>query len=110
MLFRSFQIYRTNQGSPKTTVRTYGDLLSGFVKKEASLYDTEAIKKHIIGSDRKPNTKFLQVQAYHRFLKWKKITWEKPKITREDIDPFLPQVKEVEELINGSGWLLKPFL
>src|SRR3990170_1107999 len=105
-----FQIYLTNQGSPKTTVRTYGDLLSGFVKKEASLYDTEAIKKHIIGSDRKPNTKFLQVQAYHRFLKWKKITWEKPKITREDIDPFLPQVKEVEELINGSGWLLKPFL
>ena len=105
-----FQIYLTNQGNPKTTVRTYGDLLRGFVKNEVSIYETEAIKKHIVASDTKPNTKILQVQAYHCFLKWKKITWEKPKITREDIDPFLPQVKEVEELINGSGWLLKPFL
>jgi integrase len=105
-----FKIYLTNQGSPTTTVRTYGDLLSGFVKKDIPLYDTEAIKKHIVESDTKPNTKILMVQAYHCFLKWKKIPWEKPRISRETIDTFLSQASEVATFINSSGWLMKPFL
>jgi len=31
-------------------------------------------------------------------------------LRREETDPFLPQIGEVEQLISGSGWKLKSFL
>jgi hypothetical protein len=34
----------------------------------------------------------------------------KATLGREEADPFLPQISEVEQLICGSGWKLKPFL
>lgn len=43
-------------------------------------------------------------------MKWKRIPWEQPRLSREEKDPFLPQISEVDELINGAGWKLKVFL
>ena len=68
------------------------------------------MKQSIADEENSTNTKASKLCAYARFLKWKRIPWEPPRMSREEKDPFLPQISEVSEIISGSGWKLKAFL
>jgi len=106
----SFLIYLKNQQYPETTIKTYGRILENFLRKGVDLSNIDAVKESVANEKSSTNTKVSKLCVYGRFLKWKGITWEKPRLGREETDPFLPQISEVEQLISGSGWKLKSFL
>jgi integrase len=105
----NFQLYLQRQQYPEKTIIDYGRKLRHFVKKGLDLFDPEAIKESV-AKIKKTNTKVNKLSIYGTFLKWKDIPWDKPRLIPEEIDPFLPQPSEVEQMICGMGWKLKPFL
>lgn len=86
------------------TESAYPGLLR-LVAKTADLFDPEDVKTAIGKLQRKNGTKYtdgtkmLCVYAYDAFAKMEKIQWEKPTYKQEETLPFVPDEKELDELI-----------
>jgi integrase len=106
----SFLVYLKNQQYPENTIKVYGRILENLLRKGVDLFNSEAVKQSIANEETSTNTKASKLCAYARFMRWKRIPWEQPRMSREEKDPFLPQISEVNELVSGSGWKLKAFL
>jgi integrase len=83
----------------------------------ANLRDPEHVKTVIgqmqrkDGQKTKNGTKMLYCYAYDALVKMLKMSWEIPKYTQEDHDPFVPDETELDALINSAkSKLLAAFL
>jgi len=106
----NFLIYLKNQQYPENTIKVYGRILENLLRKGVDLLNSEAVKHSIANEETSTNTKASKLCAYARFMRWKQIPWEQPRMSREEKDPFLPQISEVDQAISASGWKLRAFL
>ena len=82
-----------------TTKSSYLKLIKRLAKIGANLLDPEAVKTVIAKQSWKHGTKMLAIYAYDAFAKMEKITWQPPKYTQEEALPFVPEEKELDQLI-----------
>jgi integrase len=96
-LVTQFMAYLEREGYCKDTLYPYW--LGRLAKLGANLLDPESVKK-VIGKQKvKDGTKIQYVAAYAAFATMLKIKWEPPKYTQEEILPFIPDEKELDQLI-----------
>jgi integrase/transposase-like protein len=69
------------------------------VKRGANMLDGESVKEVIAKQPWKNGSKMLAVYAYDAFAKMQKISWTPPKYTQEETLPFVPDEKELDQLI-----------
>jgi len=99
------------QGYSKATIFTYSNILKFLMKHGADLNDPESVKRTIAlqeswGNSRKSNA----VKAYSLFLEMQGLTWEKPRYKPIRKIPFIPSLKEIDELIAGCSMQMATFL
>jgi integrase len=92
-----FLAYLEKEGYAEETC--YPSVLRKLVQLGANLHDPESVKAAIGRHKVKDGTKIQYVYAYAAFAKMLKITWELPKYTQEEILPFVPDEKELDQLI-----------
>jgi len=79
---------------------SYPHLIRRLSKLGANLLDPEDVKKAIAKQPWKKSVKNLAVCAYDLMAnKILKIQWDKPKYTPEETTPFVPEEKELDQLI-----------
>jgi integrase len=78
---------------------TYPKILHTLHKRGANLYDPESVKQTIARQRWKDGYKLLAVYAYDAFCAMEKITWERPEYRQEDAIVFVPDEKELDQLI-----------
>lgn len=95
----------------------YVDKVKHLAVLGANLRDPEHVKTVIgqmqrkDGQKTKNGTKMLCCYAYDSFVKMLKLSWDIPKYTQEDHDPFVPDETELDALINAAkSKLLVAFL
>jgi integrase len=77
-------------------------LIRRLAKLGANLLDPESVKQTIGQLKVKNGSKIQYVYAYDNFAKMRKIQWERPRYTQEEIIPFIPLEKELDQLIASS--------
>ena len=78
---------------------SYPQILKRLVNNSANLLDPESVKEIIAKRRCKDATKILEVYAYDAFTKMLNIQWSKPHYTQEEILPFIPEERELDQLI-----------
>ncbi len=91
-------------GYNKETIRCDGSCLRALILRGADLNDPESVKT-VLSKEQKwsQSRKSNAINAYTLFLKFKGMSWTKPKcpITRKF--PFIPSEQEIDALIAGSN-------
>jgi len=93
-------------GLTNKTIEDYGWLLKSLIKIEpnVNLYDPESVKETLI----KLNNKFSQntvakvVTVLDKWFRYVGVKWEKPKVRREEVIPYIPTEEEVDALITDA--------
>jgi integrase len=78
---------------------SYPQILKRLVNNGANLLDPESVKEIIAKRRCKDATKILEVYAYNAFAKMSNIEWTKPHYRQEEILPFIPEERELDQLI-----------
>jgi len=78
---------------------TYPKILHTLHKRGANLYNPESVKQTIARQPWKDGYKLLAVYAYDAFCAMENITWERPEYRQEDAIVFVPDEKELDQLI-----------
>lgn len=77
----------------------YPRILQRLVKRGANLLDPESVKEAIAKHQCKNGTKLQDVYAYDSFAKMMNIQWSRPHYTQEENLPFIPEERELDQLI-----------
>jgi len=77
----------------------YFALIRRLANLGANLLDPEDIKRIIAEQPWKDSVKMLAVYAYAAFAKMQNIAWTKPRYKQKDCLPFVPEEKELDQLI-----------
>jgi integrase len=102
-LITQFMAWCEAEGYPK--VNKYHWNLRRLVKLGANLLDPQSVKKtigglvHKDGSPLKNGSKMLCTYAYDAFTKMLNIHWDMPTYKQEEALPFVPEEKELDQLI-----------
>jgi len=78
---------------------TYLKMIRVLAKRGANLLNPEDVKTVIAKQPWKNGTKMLAVHAYDIMAKILNIEWTKPKYVQEETLPFIPEEKELDQLI-----------
>jgi len=79
----------------------YLDIIKRLSLLGADLRDPESVKEKIAQQEWKDGTKMLAVYAYEGFTKMLGIEWSPPHYIQEENLPFVPEEKELDQLIAG---------
>jgi integrase len=96
-LVAQFMAYLEREGYTQET--RYAYLIRRLARLGANLLDPESVKQAIAKQKIKNGTKIQFVYAYDNFAKMLKIQWQIPRYTQEETLPFVPEEKEVDQLI-----------
>ena len=91
------------KGLAEATIKSRVYRLNRLIKLGANLEKPETIETILATSNWTPSNKRIFADSYKAYTNYKKIEWQKPKITVTQKDPFLPQDEEVKQLIAGTG-------
>ena len=80
---------------------SYPRILERLVKRGVNLLDPESVKEVIAKHKCKDGTKILEVYAYDALTKMLNIEWSKPHYRQEEILPFIPEERELDQLITA---------
>jgi len=89
--------YLEKEGHVQETRYPY--LIKRLARLGANLKDPESVKQVIAKQKIKNGTKIQYVYAYDNFAKMLKISWQIPHYSQEETLPFVPEEKEVDQLI-----------
>ena len=78
---------------------TYPRIIVTLHKRGADLYNPESVKQTIASQSWKESYKLLAVYAYDTFCAMEKIEWTRPKYRQDDAIVFVPDEKELDQLI-----------
>jgi integrase len=96
-LVAQFMAYLEREGY--TQEIRYPHLIRRLAKLGANLQNPDSVKETIAKQKIKDGTKIQYVYAYDAFTKMLKISWQMPKYTQEENLPFVPEEKELDQLI-----------
>jgi len=107
----NFLWWMEKQGYAKVTIRGYGSCLRALLHRGADLLNPESVKETLAkekawSQNRRRNV----INAYHLFLKFSGLSWEKPRCRVTRKIPFIPTEQEINDLIAGSSKKLAAFL
>jgi integrase len=93
-----FAAWLEKEGQSTTT---YLERLEILARRGANLLDPESVKTSIAKQRWNNGTKMLAVFAYDAFAEMAKLSWTPPKYTQPETLPFIPDEKELDQLIAG---------
>jgi integrase len=99
----SFAFWLKKQGLAERSINIYVLRLNQLVKQGANLNNPESVKEVLANNGKSETWKALAVAAYSKFLKFKGLSWEPPKIVETRKLPFIPLESELDALIAGCG-------
>ncbi|MCW4024716.1 MAG: site-specific integrase [Candidatus Bathyarchaeota archaeon] len=106
-----FLWWMKKQGYKEATITTRGLRLRRLVNLKADLNDPETIKSTIaLQTKWKESQKEAMVFAYDLYAKWAGLKWERPHYTAVRTLPFIPQEREIDDLIAGCTKNIALFL
>ena len=105
-----FLWWMKKQGYRETTIRGKGKRLMRLVKLGANLFDPESVKEVLARESWSDSGKQTTAYAYDLFAKWAGIKWERPKYKAARKLPFIPQEREIDDLIAGCNRYVATFL
>ena len=97
------------EGYRPSTIRAAVSALKAIARK-ANLLNPEAVKTHLASRKVSLGRKVKICEDLARFYKFKQIPFQMPRYRRIDTIPFVPQEKEVDQLISGCGKKTAAFL
>ncbi len=103
-----FMVY-LKQNIREVTAKTYVKRL-GLLSKVANLDDAEKTKNVICSYPCTESFKELMASAYDYYVRYKGLTWNKPRFTRDDKPFFIPLETEIDQLISKSRKKMSVFL
>ncbi|MEM3360659.1 MAG: tyrosine-type recombinase/integrase [Candidatus Bathyarchaeia archaeon] len=99
------------EGYSEATIKDYCYILETLSKRGANLTDPESVKETIARQETWSEArKCIAVKAYKAFAKFLGITWSPPKYKVPQKLPFIPQEKELDDLISGCNGQMAVFL
>lgn len=96
-LVAQYMAYLEREGYPQETRYPY--LVKRLSRLGADLLNPETVKETIARQKIKNGSKLQYVYAYDSFAKMLKISWQPPKYSQEENLPFIPDEKELDQLI-----------
>jgi integrase/transcription elongation factor Elf1 len=96
-LIIQFMAWLEKEGYAKET--RYPNSLKTLARLGANLLDPENVKQVLGKHNMKNGAKMQYAYAYSAFLKMLKISWDPPKLKQEETLPFIPDEKELDQLI-----------
>lgn len=98
----TFLWWMKKQGYSDSTIISRGRRLKRLEKLEADLSDPETVKDVIARQEQwKPGMKEACVFAYDLYAKHNNIDWQRPRYKAVREIPFIPQEREIDDLIAG---------
>lgn len=92
------------QGYKTITIEGRNRKLHRFVTLGADLNNPETIKEILANQTKwKDSQKETMTNAYDLYVRWKGIKWEKPRYKAVRQLPFIPQEREIDDLIAGCS-------
>jgi integrase len=106
-----FLWWMKKEGYKESTIFSRGQRLKRFVNLNANLYHPEHIKEIIATQDTWSDArKEGMVYTYDLFAQWAGLNWIKPHYKPIRKLPFIPQEREIDDLIAGSNKQISAFL
>ncbi|MGD8565031.1 MAG: site-specific integrase [Candidatus Bathyarchaeota archaeon] len=99
-----------NNGYADSTVENYARILKVLDKRGASLWDPESVKYTIRHQSWSVGRKMIAVHAYSNFAKIIGLSWNPPKYKPPEKLPFIPQEREIDDLIAGCSLKISALL
>jgi len=81
----------------------YKGCIRMLINSGANLLDPESVKEVIAKKSWKDGTKMQVCYAYDALTKMLKLSWNMPKYRQEEAFPFIPEERELDDLIAGAG-------
>lgn len=81
----------------------YKSCIRMLINSGANLLDPENVKEIIGKKQWKDGTKMQVTYAYDAMTKMLRLTWTMPKYRQEEAFPFIPEQRELDDLIAGAG-------
>jgi len=107
----SFLFHLEKEGYAKDTIRCAAGALRALQQRGADLSDPESVKEALAKEQKwSPNRRKNVINSYTLFLKFNKVTWEKPRCRIQQKIPFIPTETEINTLISGTGKKTATFL
>jgi integrase len=105
----AFAFWMRKQGYRPSTIHAAVSTLKAVAKK-ANLLNQDAVKTHLASISVSVGRKEKICQDLARFYKFKQMPFQMPRYHRNDTIPFVPQEKEVDQLISACGKKTATFL
>lgn len=99
-LLLQYTLYLQKEGYGEDS--RYVSCIRMLINSGCNLYDPEDVKAAIAKKKWKNGTKMQASYAYDAMTKMLKLTWTMPRYVQEEILPFIPEEKELDELIAAS--------
>ena len=106
-----FLWWMQKQGYQETTIAGRDKKLRRLAQLGADLNNPESVKETIARQQKwKESMKESIVFAYDLYAKWKGLTWQKPRYKSVRQLPFIPQEREIDDIIAGCSKHIALFL
>ncbi|KYH40429.1 MAG: site-specific recombinase XerD [Candidatus Bathyarchaeota archaeon B26-2] len=109
-LLFNFAWWLKKNGYAESTIQSQVKRLRTLTRRGADLYDPESVKDVIARQNWSSSTRLNAVHAYTNFLTYIKGEWNPPNYKRTFNLPFIPQERELDELIAGCSRTVSTFL
>ena len=103
-------LHLKRQGYSDETIRLNRIALKVLVDRGANLHDECSVKDVIAKQRWSDNRRRNVINAYDVFIKFNKMSWEKPRCTVTQRFPFIPTEQEIDALISAAPSKLAAFL
>jgi len=103
-------LHLKRQGYSDETIRLNRIALKVLLDRGANLYDEGSVKDVISRQTWSDNRRRNVINAYDIFVKFSKLSWEKPRCVVVEKFPFVPTEQEIDALISAAGKKLSTFL
>ena len=99
-----FLWWMKKQGYKETTIISRGTRLRRLIKLKADLNNPESVKETIARQENwKESMKEVMVFAYDLYAKHYGLKWDRPRYKAIRVLPFIPQEREIDDLIAGCN-------
>ncbi|MFZ1060882.1 MAG: hypothetical protein WAP47_16995, partial [Candidatus Rokuibacteriota bacterium] len=99
-LLLQYTLYLQKEGYGENS--RYVSCIRMLINSDCNLYDPEDVKAAIAKKKWKNGTKMQASYAYDAMTKMLNLIWTMPRYVQEEILPFIPEEKELDELIAAS--------